>query len=109
MTEVAAVAPPETFVGQLKRFLVETNAMSLALGVVIGGAVGKLVGVLVSGLIMPIVTLALPGGDWRAWSLPLGSQKIAIGEVLGATVDFIVIAVVVYIVAAKLLKIEVKK
>lgn len=98
-----------SLLSDLKRFLVETNAMSLALGVVIGGAVSKLVSTLVSGLIMPIVTLALPGGDWRAWSIAIGSQKIAIGEVMGATIDFLVIALVVYVVAAKLLKIEVKK
>jgi len=94
---------------ELKKFLLETNAMSLALGVVIGGAVGKLVTTLVSGLIMPLITLALPGGDWRAWALPIGSQKIAIGEIIGATLDFTVIALVVYVVAARLLKIEVKK
>ena len=99
----------ESFVGGLKKFLVETNAMSLALGVVIGGAVGKLVTVLVSGLIMPLVTLAIPEGDWRAWSIPMGSQKIAIGEVLGAFIDFIIIAIVVYVIASKLMKAEVKK
>ena len=98
----------ESFVGGFKKFLVETNAMSLALGVVIGGAVGKLVGVLVSGLIMPLVTLAIPSGDWRAWSIPIGSQN-AIGEILGATIDFVIIAVVVYVMASKLMKTEVKK
>ena len=58
----------EPFHAQIRKFLVETNAMSLALGVVIGGAVTKLIGTLVTGLIMPIVTLALPaGGEWRSW------------------------------------------
>ena len=99
----------DSFVAGLKKFLVETNAMSLALGVVIGGAVGKLVAVLVSGLIMPIVTLAIPSGDWRAWAIPIGSQRIAIGEVMGATIDFLIIAVVVYVIASRLMKTEVKK
>ena len=94
---------------QLKKFLVETNAMSLALGVVIGGAVTKLVGTLVSGLIMPIVTLALPSGDWRAWAFGIGSQKIAFGEILGATVDFAIISLVVFFMASKLFRIEVRK
>jgi len=99
----------DSFVGGLKKFLVESNAMSLALGVVIGGAVGKLVATLVSGLIMPIVTLAIPSGDWRAWSIPIGSQKIAVGEVMGATIDFLIISVVVYIIASRIMKTEVKK
>jgi large conductance mechanosensitive channel len=99
----------DTIVMQMKKFLVETNAMSLALGVVIGGAVTKLIGTLVSGLIMPIVTLALPSGDWRAWAFDVGSQKIAFGEILGATVDFVIISFVVYIIAARIFKVEVKK
>jgi large conductance mechanosensitive channel len=99
----------DSLVVQLKKFLVETNAMSLALGVVIGGAVSKLVGTLVSGLIMPIVTLALPSGDWRAWAINIGSQKIAFGEILGATVDFAIISLVVFFMASKLFKVEVKK
>lgn len=94
---------------QLKKFLLETNAMSLALGVVIGGAVGKLVTTLVSALIMPLVTLALPGGDWRTWKVPVGSQDLLIGEVLGATMDFLIISFVVFVVATRLLKVEVKK
>jgi large conductance mechanosensitive channel len=83
--------------------------MALAFGIVIGGAVTKLISVLVSGLIMPIVTLALPGGDWRAWAIPIGSQKIAFGEILGATVDFLIISFVVYVAATKIFKVEPKK
>lgn len=106
---------------QLKKFLIETNAMSLALGVVIGGAVGKLVSALVEGLIMPIVSLMLPSGDWRAARIvlkaasttadgkPVAETAIAIGSVIGATLDFIIIAFVVFIVAKRLLNVEVKK
>lgn len=94
---------------QLKKFLVETNAMALALGVVIGGAVSKLISTLVTGLIMPIITLALPGGEWRSWAIPIGSQKIAVGEVIGATIDFVVISLVVFFLASKIFRVEVKK
>jgi large conductance mechanosensitive channel len=99
----------DSILAQFKKFLVETNAMALAFGIVIGGAVTKLIGTLVSGLIMPIVTLALPSGDWRAWAFPIGSQKIAFGEILGASVDFLIISFVVYVAASKIFKVEVKK
>jgi large conductance mechanosensitive channel len=99
----------DSILAQFKKFLVETNAMALAFGIVIGGAVTKLIGTLVSGLIMPIVTLALPGGDWRAWAIPIGSQQVKFGEILGATVDFLIISFVVYVAAAKIFKVEVKK
>jgi large conductance mechanosensitive channel len=99
----------DSILAQFKKFLVETNAMALAFGIVIGGAVTKLIGTLVSGLIMPIVTLALPGGDWRAWAVAIGSQSVKLGEILGATVDFLIISFVVYLAATKLFKVEVKR
>ncbi|MGH7675263.1 MAG: MscL family protein [Gemmatimonadales bacterium] len=90
---------------QFKKFLVETNAFALAIGVVIGGAVAKLVASLVSGIIMPLLSTVLPGGAWREWGIPLGEgNALAIGEVLGATIDFVIIAFVVYVVAQKLFK-----
>ncbi len=91
---------------QFKKFLVETNAVALAIGVVIGAAVSKLVGTLVSGIFMPLLSLVLPGGSWREWKVPLGSEgnALAVGEVLGATVDFLIIAWVVYVVVQKLFK-----
>jgi len=91
---------------QFKKFLVETNAVALAIGVVIGAAVSKLVGTLVSGIFMPLLSLVLPGGSWREWKVPLGSEgnALAIGDVLGATVDFLIIAWVVYVVVQKLFK-----
>jgi large conductance mechanosensitive channel len=107
----------------------ETNAMALAIAVVIGGAVSKLVTSLTDGLIMPIVSLILPGGDWRSLKLVMkhgmpdpacvptpekacamvGEKAILIGSILGATLDFIIISAVIFFVASKLLKIEVKK
>jgi len=91
---------------EFKKFLVETHAVALAIGVVVGAAVSKLVGTLVSGIFMPLLSLVLPGGSWREWKVPLGSagNALAIGEVLGATVDFLIIAWVVYVVVQKLFK-----
>jgi large conductance mechanosensitive channel len=95
---------------QFKRFLVETNAIALAIGVVVGAAVSKLVSTIVSGVFMPLLSLILPGGEWREWTIPLGEQNaLAVGEVLGATIDFLIIAWVVYVVVAKVFKMEPKK
>ncbi|MGH7644857.1 MAG: large conductance mechanosensitive channel protein MscL [Gemmatimonadales bacterium] len=95
---------------EFKKFLVETNAFALAIGVVVGAAVSKLVTTLVSGIFMPLLSLVLPGGAWREWKVPLGEgNALAIGDVLGAAVDFVIIAWVVYVVVAKVLKVQPKK
>jgi len=92
---------------QFKKFLVETNAIALAIGVVVGGAVQKLVTALVQDIIMPLLSFVLPGGAWREFSISLGAghDPIKIGDVLGTTVDFLIIAYVVYVFVAKFMKV----
>jgi len=96
---------------EFKQFLTKTNALALAIGVIIGGAVGKLVGSLVNDVIMPVVGLVIPGGTWRElkWVLstnPDGTPASAItyGAFVGAIVDFVIIAFVVYMITKSLLK-----
>jgi large conductance mechanosensitive channel len=90
---------------EFRTWLTETNALALAMAVVIGGAVGKLVSALVDGLIMPLLGLIIPGGEWREVKIALDAEgnALGIGPVLGATVDFIIIAAVVFIVSTKLI------
>ncbi len=80
-----------------KDFIAKGNVIDLAVAVVIGGAFGKIVTALVSGLVMPLVGYVLPKGDWQTWAL----GKFQIGPVLGAVVDFLLIALVVFLVFVK--------
>jgi hypothetical protein len=53
---------------------------------------------------MPIVGLALPGGDWRSAQLSLGgSAAIKYGDLFGRAVDFVIVALVVFIIVKALL------
>lgn len=90
---------------EFRAWIQETNALALAMAVVIGGAVGKLVSALVDGLIMPLIGLIIPGGEWREVKIALDAEgnALGIGPVLGATLDFLIIAVVVFIVSTKLI------
>ena len=80
-----------------KDFMAKGNVLDLAVAVVIGGAFGKIVTALVEGVLMPLAGLAVPGGDWR--TMMTGPFKT--GSVLGAVVDFICIALVVFIIFVK--------
>lgn len=90
---------------EFRTWIQETNALALAMAVVIGGAVGKLVSALVDGLVMPLIGLIIPGGEWREVKIALDAEgnALGIGPVLGATLDFLIIAVVVFIVSTKLI------
>jgi large conductance mechanosensitive channel len=99
---------------EFKEFLLKTNALALAVGVIIGGAVGKVVSSLVADILMPLISLAIPGGAWREAKIVLASRTDAAGKVVenamtlgafvGAVVDFIIIAFVVFIITKALLK-----
>jgi len=89
-----------SFKEEFKSFVMKGNVVDLAVAVVIGGAFGKIVTALVEGLIMPLVGMAIPGGDWR--TIAVGPQNaFKVGSVAGAVVDFICIAFVVFLVFVK--------
>lgn len=90
---------------EFRAWIQETNALALAMAVVIGGAVGKLVSALVDGLVMPLIGLIIPGGEWREVKIVLDAEgnALGIGPVVGATLDFLIVAVVVFIVSTKLI------
>ena len=98
-------------IADFKKFLLQTNAFALAIGVIIGGAVGKVVSSLVSDILMPIIGVAIPGGAWRDLKLVLTTKPdgtpanaITYGSFLGNLVDFVVIALVVYLIVKAFLK-----
>jgi large conductance mechanosensitive channel len=96
---------------EFKEFLLKTNALALAVGVIIGAAVGKVVSSLVGDILMPLIGIALPGGAWREQKFvlstnPDGSPANAItyGAFIGNIVDFVIVAFVVFMITKALLK-----
>lgn len=85
---------------EFKAFVMKGNVVDLAIAVVVGGAFGKIVSAFVDGIVMPLVTYVLPANiKWEEWVL----GKFRIGAVLGATVNFLIIALVVFLVLIKFL------
>ena len=86
-----------SLVQEFKAFVAKGNVVDLAVAVVIGQAFGKIVNAAVEGLIMPLVSYVLPSGNWQ--TLTLG--KLQVGKLLGAGLDFVLIALVVFLVFVK--------
>ncbi len=93
-------------VGEFRAFLLKNNVMALATGFILGAAVGKVVTALVSDFIMPFVGMITPSGEWRQITYEAGGAKFLVGDFLGAVVDFVIIALVVFIATKSLLKAE---
>jgi large conductance mechanosensitive channel len=88
--------------GEFMKFLKEYGVIGLAIGVIIGGKAGELVKAIVDGLLMPIVGMVLPEGNWQAWSL----GPFAVGSVLGALLNFLIVAWMVFWFSKKVLREE---
>ena len=56
---------------EFKGFLLKTNALALAVGVIIGGALGTVVNSLVNDIIMPPIGYALGGVDFASLKIVL--------------------------------------
>src|SRR5262245_24476362 len=90
-----------SWITEFKAFALKGNVIDLAVGVVIGAAFGKIVSALVDDLIMPLVGALLPGQEWREFTVtPL---KFKVGHLLGQSLDFLIIAGVLFIVVQKLM------
>jgi large conductance mechanosensitive channel len=102
---------------EFRAFLIKANAIALAIGVVLGAAVAKLVGAVADDVLMPIIGLVLPGGNWREARIVMSSSTDAAGKVtenailyghlIGALLDFVIVAFVVFLVMKWLIKEEV--
>ena len=91
--------------GEFRGFLLRTNALALAIGVIIGGALGTVVNSLVNDIIMPPIGLALGGVDFSALKVVLKpavggdpATEVAIrwGAFINAVIAFVAIAFVVW-------------
>ena len=84
---------------EFRDFLLKTNMVSLALGVVIGAAAGKVVSSIVDSLIMPLVNLITPKDiSWKEWSYGFSDVQFKIGAVLATLLDFVIVAGIVFLV-----------
>ena len=90
--------------GEFFAFLKTYGVIGLAIAVVLGGKLNALVTAIVDGIMMPIVTFFVPDGDWRKATLDVGPIHFIPGPVLAAGVDFLIVALVVFWIAKKILK-----
>ncbi len=98
---------------EFKGFLLKTNALALAIGVIIGAALGTVVTSLVEDIIMPPIGLALGGVEFADLKLVLKqaaagdpTTEVAIrwGAFLNAVITFILIAFVVWQISRMFIK-----
>ncbi|MEM5799838.1 MAG: large conductance mechanosensitive channel protein MscL [Candidatus Aenigmatarchaeota archaeon] len=94
------------FFKEFSDFLKEYKVLALAIAFIIGSALTSLVQSLVNDILMPILTFFIPQGQWKEATFNIGPIAIKYGSFLSAVLNFVIIALIVFIIAKKIMKEE---
>ena len=104
VSSLSATKKASSLVEEFKNFAFKGNVVDLAVGVIIGAAFGKIIDSLVKHILMPIVGLLLPGEQgYLGWKIVVGSKEVPYGLFVGEIVNFLIVAVALYIFIVKFL------
>ncbi|MFX1494840.1 MAG: MscL family protein [Promethearchaeota archaeon] len=84
---------PKNLLDEFKQFLSKYKVMGLAVAFIMGIYLGALVKSLVDNLVMPIITLILPGVNWEEFVLGV----FRIGPFIGDLITFVIVAFVIFL------------
>jgi len=88
-----APPPPRGLWSEFRDFLSKYKVMGLAVAFIMAIYLGGLVKALVDDLVMPLVTLAMPGIEWET----IVAGPFRVGHFIGALITFLVVAFVIFI------------
>ncbi|WP_424359899.1 large conductance mechanosensitive channel protein MscL [Methanocella sp. MCL-LM] len=91
---------------EFREFLQEYKVVGLAVAFIMGVAVTTLVQSLVNDIIMPCITpvMATAGTNWQNATATVGPVALKYGSFLSNTINFLIIAFVVFMMAKLVLK-----
>jgi large conductance mechanosensitive channel len=89
---------------EFKAFAFKGNVVDLAVGVIIGAAFGKIIDSLVKQIIMPLISVVLPGKQgYTEWKWFINGKEIPYGHFLGEIVNFLIVALALFLFIVKFL------
>jgi large conductance mechanosensitive channel len=89
---------------EFKEFAFKRNVIDLAVGVIIGAAFGKIIDSLVRHIVMPLISIAIPGQEsYLGWKWVFDGKEVPYGLFLGEIVNFLIVALVLFIFIVKFL------
>ena len=83
---------------EFKEFISKGNIMDMAVGIIIGGAFTKIVTALVESILMPFIGVICGGKSVEDMSIMVGNAAIGYGAFLQAIIDFLLVALVLFLI-----------
>jgi large conductance mechanosensitive channel len=100
----APVKHVSSFYEEFKSFAFKGNVVDLAIGVIIGAAFGKIIDSLVKHVIMPLISVLMPGEQsWLTWKWVINGKDVPYGLFLGEVINFLIVALALFIFIVKFL------
>ena len=85
------------FIEEFRAFISRGNVLDMAVGVIIGSALTSIVTSISNDIIMPIVGIVIGGIDFTSLSVVVGGATVRYGAFLQNIVNFLLIALCVFI------------
>jgi len=87
------------FIAEFKEFALRGNVMDMAVGIVIGAAFSAIINSLVHDIIMPLIGLLTGNYNFANLAIQLGpNNAITYGAFIAAVINFILVALVLFII-----------
>lgn len=86
------------FISEFKKFIARGNVLDMAVGVIIGGAFKTIVDSLVNDILMPFIGIFVGQDTFASLVLTVGSAQIAFGNFIQAILNFLIMALVVFLI-----------
>lgn len=101
-------------VSEFKEFISRGNVIDMAVGIIIGGAFTTIVNSLVNDVTMPLITLVTGGTEFSGLNFTLKGEGesaivLSLGNFIGAIINFLLIALVVFLFVKGVNKLRRKK
>lgn len=83
--------------GDFKKFISRGNVIDMAVGVIIGSSFGKIVTSIVNDVLLPFIGGISGGIDFSKLSFQIGDSTVKYGAFIQNVIDFLIIAICVFI------------
>ena len=91
---------------EFQKFISRGNVMDLAVAFIMGAAFTKIVNSIVEDIITPLLGIFMGGVNFSSLSITLGEAHIKYGEFIQASMNFIIIAGVVFLLVHSINKLQ---
>ncbi len=88
----------KNFFKEFHEFISRGDVMSMAVGIIIGGAFTAIINSVVKDIIGPVIGAVCGGIDFSAVGITIGSAHIGLGSFIQAVINFIITALILFMI-----------